>query len=78
MHAIHMVSELNSKNYKKLIDYAFLESDAVMLLTKRFTKEIELGYGPLDKAQYESEELYLSMVDYIEEAKKEKYKDEFF
>lgn len=76
MYAIHIFNELKSKNYKSLIDYAVLESDAVMLLTKRFTKEIELAYSSPVRSEFGSEEQYLGMVDYIEGAKKERYKDE--
>ncbi|GAA0177102.1 hypothetical protein SH2C18_03880 [Clostridium sediminicola] len=73
MYRISINEELEFDVYKKLIDFAFEKSDAIMSVTYRFSEDIESRYTIKDKSIYDSEEEYLRFLKIYERMKKEAY-----
>lgn len=76
MYEIDILEELDEIVYTNLIEYAIKKSDVFMIVTWRLITDIESAFSLPDRNDFESDEEYSDAVNFTEEAKAQRYKDE--
>jgi hypothetical protein len=74
MYEVVINKNVSHDAYNKLIDYAFVKSDAFMLVVYRYCQDLKIAFKLPDRRLFESDELYSMVVKSIKSAKDEKYK----
>lgn len=75
MYEICINEELRQNIYEKLIEYSITKSDVFMLVTYRYSEEIEKIYSVPDEASFDNKEIYLKVLDSFKRMKKEEYRN---
>ena len=75
MYKIFITENCTQEIYADLIDFAFIMSDAFMIIVFRISDDLELVYNSPSRELFDSEELYQLVIKSNEKRKMEADKD---